>query len=481
MDKNKAEYEINLIDVFWEICMKWKQILVWMILFAFLAAGVSYVNNLNEIKAANQSTLKDKVSAEVIDLTSSEKDNVDLVLEYQNLYDSQLVYTTESLYMQLDANSLCKGTVSYYVNNHYQLEYPYISKKNNIGALVFGYANLFEEGQFIDSLGEILQIDDSQSVYAKELVKCTANQEDGTIMIDVLTDDEEKSKAIIALIEKTMEKAKDDFAMQIEEHDLLLLDETVNWIYDEDVLEKQKLQKEKLFSYASNLDTLESKLTDKEKSYVELCRSEKQLAQAQTEIVEPVTPKPSVSKKMTVMGMILGALLAIIVYFVKYVFNNKLRVEDAFERIFGVKVLGIVEKTDSKKGINSSVQRFLSRKRRASQRIFFKDEALELVAVSVKVMAKKMGYSKVFLTGAAMNHCEDDRVVELKAMLEKMGVELIVGNSVLYFADAFEELSDVGAVLFWEKAGESMYGEIEAEIQKCMSHKIDVIGAVVAE
>lgn len=481
MDKNKVEYEINLVDMFWEICMKWKQILVWTVIFAVLAAGLSYVRSANAINASSKQNKQEQISLESMELTALEKSNVDVFLEYQNLHDRQVEYTTQSLYMQLNANAFYKGTISYYVDNHFLVEYPQISKQNNIGALLTAYENLFIEDDFIAECGKILEVEDAKASYVTELLKCAADRTEGTFVVEVLADDEEKCQAIVALIEEAVKNKSAEMTRQIGEHDVELLNKTVALVYDDFMLDEQKNEKERLFSYASNLETLESKLTEKEKQYIEVYRNQKIAENAPEEPENDVVQKPTVSKKIALLGMIFGAFLAVVLYLVKYIFNNKLRVEDAFERIFGVKVLGIVEKEYAGKNFGLPIRKFLVRKRRASQRIFYKDEALELIAVSVKVMAKKMGYAKVYLTGAAMNGSVDDRVTELKKLLEKMDVELIVGSSVLYHADAFEDMTETGAVVLWEKAGESMYAEIEEEIQKCRNHKTDILGAVVAE
>ena len=56
MKKDIEDREINIVDMFWAICLRWRQILVAVIIFAVLAGSFSY---LKSAKAVEKVSLED--------------------------------------------------------------------------------------------------------------------------------------------------------------------------------------------------------------------------------------------------------------------------------------------------------------------------------------------------------------------------------------------------------------------------------------
>ena len=86
---NLEDMEINIKDWFCTVCLKWRSIIVMMLLFAILAGGYSYIKpQLEKAESGNESI---EISSDVIRLKN-----------YYDLQKSQQQYMQESPLMQMD-------------------------------------------------------------------------------------------------------------------------------------------------------------------------------------------------------------------------------------------------------------------------------------------------------------------------------------------------------------------------------------------
>lgn len=271
MEKNIAEREINLIDMFWAVCLKWRQMVLWAVIFAVLAGGASY---LKSAKAARQP--KEEISLEDFELDEDSMKNVNAYLEYKQMYGEQILYNDKASLMQLDASGFYRGVLTYYVDNHFVVEYPFISKTNNINALIEAYKAEFRTEEFTARLQELTGSDEKEISYVQELIDCNSKYGDmiantnntGILTISVYSDSEESCKALTELVKETMEAGRPSIAEKMESHDITLLEDNCDYIADSDLWKYQQENISKLSTYKANMDNMENKMTDAELSYV---------------------------------------------------------------------------------------------------------------------------------------------------------------------------------------------------------------------
>ncbi len=482
MEKNIAEREINLIDMFWAVCRKWRQMVLWAVIFAVLAGGVSY---LKSAKAARQP--KEEIALEDLELDEDSMENVNAYLEYKQMYGEQILYNDKASLMQLDAGGFYRGVVTYYVDNHYTVEYPLINKTNNINALIEAYKSEFRTEAFTARLQELTGSDEKEISYVQELIDCNSKYGDiipnmnntGVLTVFVYSDSEESCKALTELVKETMEAGRASIAEKMEAHDITLLEDNCDYIADSDLWKYQQENISKLSTYKANIDNMENKMTDEELSYVAAYEKEQMLEKEEQEETEE-TPQITISKKLVVVGFIGGGVLVFGIWALFYLLNRTLRLEDDFERIYDVKLLGnVVIKNETKKKWFGFIDSFIERMRHLNRRYFTEEEAVPMVAAGIKIGAGKLNVSRVYVTGAAFGKEEKQLIEQLKKELKKTDVELIAGKPILYDAEALEQSAEIGYVVLVERAGVSLYGEVAQEIEVCAHQGTKVLGAVV--
>ena len=106
---------------------------------------------------------------------------------------------------------------------------------------------------------------------------------------------------------------------------------------------------------------------------------------------------------------------------------------------------------------------------------------VEMIYVGVKLAAEKSNINSVYVTGAGLAENHTPLLDEVIAKLKKDGIEVEMGKSILYYAGALEQSVKVGNVLLLEKAGQSLYQEIQREIEICSQQELNLLGAVVVE
>lgn len=486
MEKNIAEREINLIDMFWAACLKWRQILLWAVIFALLAGGVSYLKNVRTAKKAAEPTV---VSLDEIELDEDSKNNANAYLEYKQIYADQIMYNVNAPLMQLDSNGFYRSIVTYYVDNHFVVEYPLVDKSDTTDAIVEAYKARLRSEEFTGKLKELVGSDEKISSYVKELIDCDNNYGktnmtvDGTgiMRISIYGADEQTCKGLAELVKEAISSGKATITEQLGEHDIALIEDCCEYMADIELLKYQQENVSKLSTYSNTIRDLKGKLTEDELSYIDVYEKEQAELEGETATEEEnISLKASVSIKYVVVGIVGGAALAFFVIVLMYLFNSRLRLEDDFEMIYGVKLLGsVIIKDEGKKKWFAFLDQFFIKMRHLNKHYFTEAEAVSMVAAGIKIGAKKFGTTKVFVTGAVVGKEEKSVIEQLKKELKKTGIELVQGKPILYDAEALEQSAEVGCLVLVERAGASLYDEVAEEIEVCMHQGAKVLGAVV--
>ncbi|MBQ5677091.1 MAG: hypothetical protein IIV45_18870, partial [Lachnospiraceae bacterium] len=304
----------------------------------------------------------------------------------------------------------------------------------------------------------------------------------GILTISISGLDKEMADALANIVKDAMNSGKGSVVQQLGEHDLVLLKDICIFKADADLLTYQKQNVEKLVAISTSMKNLEKDFTDAERACIEAYECE--LLSGENEIVESkaevVSAKATVSKKMILLGAFVGIILVAGMAAFMYLVNGKIRLEDEFENAYGVKLLGnVIIKGTGKKKVFGFLDAFINKFRHMNKHYFEEEEAISMVAAGIKIGAKKLEMSKVYLTGAAMGEKEKTVVKKLKKDLEKSGIEVVEGRPILYDAEALEKSAELGCVVFVECAGVSLYNEIADEIEICNHQGTKILGAVV--
>lgn len=487
MNKGVAEREINLFDMLWAVCQKWRSIVAAAVILAVLAGGFSYMKSAKAAHAAKEPVVV--TAADMYEgLTYEEQKTSDVYMNYKQTYDELTYYNENAPLMQLNANDFYKGEVSFYVDNFYVVEYPVIAKEDNTIAIVNAYKATVGTQEFAQNLVDILG-DVEKSSYALEMVDCEGlysgsnivedSPERGIFSVCFYAADEETCAQMRELVKESILAQKSELVKQFGKHEITVLQENVSPASSAELLEQQKVNSDMAYTCSNNMFNMSLKFSVNQKAYVEKALAEVN-ADVKAESEEEVASEaPGISLKLVVLGFLGGAFLMFALWALAYIFSNRLRLEDDFEQIFESKLLGNVSMTDKKKKWFAFIDRLFEKLRHFNKRYFETEDALDMVAANIRIAMQKAESKKVMVTGAVCGEDEKKVAEALADRLKKDGIEIVCTSPVLYNAEALEKLVETGCAVLVEKAEKSLYQEVAREIEICAQQEVKLIGTVV--
>ena len=488
MTGQEKERKISLLDMIWAICLKWRSMLLCAVVFAILAGGISYYKSSQSV-AASKAAIRNR---QIPTLDAASQRKMTTYLQYRDSLQILDDYVTNSYLMRLNPNDFYVGTLTYFVENHAGEN---VSGTDNAVAIVGAFQSALHDTAFLQ---EALGADEAQAPYVTEAIDFDASDRFNTsgsnsqqsisdaaehmLTIYAYADSQENCEKLIAKLQEKIEEQKSGIRESMGAFELVPVASSVNRKADNDLLSYQKINVERGNNYLQTIANMENAFSSAEKQYLAALDLEEELLTDNSKQTAILQAKPSVSKKLVIVGFVMGILAAAVVACAGYLLNTCLMAEDQFEELYGVKLYStVLTKEDGRKKWFSFLDRGIIRLRHMGRHYFEYEEAVEMAAANIRVYAKAHDISEIYVTGCAMGKKEEKIIQELQKGLYKAGVKLIAGKSVLYNAEALEKSVECGHVLFLESAGKSLYREIREEIEVCDRQNIKIMGAIVVQ
>lgn len=539
------EREINLVDLMIEILLHWRGIIALMLVGGILLGAFSYVRTsqsakaqaarIEELKAqleegpeegseANikfKDAIKGWMDNEEVDLESSmakwlnvkpseleeavgkqlEKEltetqinNVEYALYYEDLYADKLAYQEASVYTRMDPENIQRAELTFLVTSDdlersYNLERIYEDMVNNV-ELLAKLADIAEVP--VANVGEVYSLSRGSGGLMKG---------SDSFKITITHYDDNTCRVMAQTVIDFLNGKHDSMAAQLGEHEISVVNQTVGGVGISSVLTTQRNMVSELLSLESSIARTKAAFSDEEWYYYNLLTTGKvagnpyavkveEEAKAEGEEGEEdimsiinagVTVTPSVSVKYVVLGMILAAFVYVFVIFMLYVLNSKIRSTDNLQELYDIPQLGQIPGGGRDKKPFGFVDRWILALRYWNQRKFTPDEALNLAAVAVRMVAGKNALNTVCLVGCDLREKAQSACEEIRRILAQEGVEAQILNNVLYDAESMEKLYDAKGVVLVEKAGSTLYTEVAKELELLKRQDIGILGGIIVE
>ena len=161
-----------------------------------------------------------------------------------------------------------------------------------------------------------------------------------------------------------------------------------------------------------------------------------------------------------------------------YIFNTKVRASDELQQIYGIPQIGLVVKEPGKKLF---MDKWIDSLRNYGKRKFTAEQSMKLAFAAIKIAAVKNGQNSICLIGCNMNAGAGKVCESLKAALEEEQIRVTVLDNVLYDAEAMEKVDTMQGAVLVEKAGSTLYNEINDELALLKRQEILVLGGIIVE
>lgn len=490
------DMEINIKDWFCTICLKWRSIIVMMLLFAILAGGYSYIKpQLEKAESGNESI---EISSDVIRLKN-----------YYDLQKSQQQYMQESPLMQMDETKVNCLTLMYLVSLEDEGNGEDYQSVDKISALIAAYKNELTDAELQQKIArqtngilspeyvwELITVDDERdnginavqsidgSILSTQSHEVILPKQDSPCASRVFTVtikgfDDSFCQMVADCVQEKILEVTSELTEKVGKHTIQLISSSLEEIYDSELLIQRFDMLSKAQTVDTNITTMEKALTDEEKTYVEKVLSgevDTKIDNVKWSDVEGNVAEPFVSMKYVIIGLFVGAFLAAGFWSLIYIMSGKLHTADDLESMWGVKTYA--RKPAEKKLF--CVDKLIYEIKNKGVHLFKDEELIDVLKAETQILAEKQGLKRFFATGTDLSESDKQLMEKLQAAIAGTDLSLTVGSNAVYNPASMALLADADAVILLEQIGESSYAEICRELQQCAEKDIPVIGCVVS-
>ncbi len=547
------EREISLVDFLVEILLRWRRIVVCMLVGALLFAGLGYAqsakvvadrkaevdeaamkleklleerekqeaevqaesgqDNQNALQAGKTEAARGALRALERQMTENQMTenqiyNVDYVLTYEKLYEEELAYTESSVLMQMNPNQIFKAELTFHITSE-DMEKTY-----NLEKL---YEDIAVSGSLMEKLAQEL---DTKPAVIAELVgleRSSYSTIEGadTLQLYVRHSDENSCQKMAEGVIAYIDARHEELEKSAGRHEITLLEQSLTAVSDTAVLSHQKSHQTDLLSMRNTVLTNQKTFGRLEWRYYDIRKngqltelSERKIAEIEAEeakadktdadgepqlaledeiaaleklLAEGVNVTAGIRLQYIVPGILLAAFVYVFAIFLQYLFNNTVRATENLQELYGIEQLGQIPSEQEGKRLFGFVDQWILAIRDRNRRKFAETEALELAAVAAKMAACRLSMSTVYLLGCDLKEHSMQVCELLKEKLEADRLQVIILNNVLYDAAAMAQLAEARCAVLVEKAGSTLYKEIEQELELLKRQEIALLGGIVVE
>ncbi|MBR1649670.1 MAG: hypothetical protein IJ691_00730 [Lachnospiraceae bacterium] len=498
----REEREIDLFDMFIEVLLHWRGLIVAMIIGGLVLGGYSLYGSykanalaraakaaaeeqaaLNaenikaeeEIIAEEEKALEEAASA----LTETQIANVDSVIIQQKQLQQAEKYAEKSVLMNVDYNEVPKADITFKIGADGDRSYDIAKAYEDILTSSEMFKYVAEKCGMGSEVSECIGLDNKKS-------SNSTNYATDTDVIGVYVygaNTESCEKIADAFCKYAFDKAS-ELQLSLGEHVLSLVNKSVSTVYNKEIYDKQIANQNTIISLKKTIAAAVDAIKDEEKAYYELKTNavlrENEEAEEETETKpeEIVVPKISVDKKKFAIGLGGGLFVYALIICIGYIFNGKVKDSDDFERLFGIKTIGKIygagDKRANKKGIDSAIY---SLKRRGRKPIV-QSSAEKMVAINSAALASKEETKNVAIISGDFDAAGLIERIKETITTEEKNAEIF--ESLLYSSTEAQELKNVDSAIIVIRAKKSRYNETEEMLKILENRGIKILGGVMA-
>lgn len=466
----KEDILINFRDLLVHVLLRWRSILAVAVLLTFVAGGGKFWLDYREYQNALNAP-----TATAPTLSAIEQANVDNAFGYHKAYEAVVAYNKASPLMHIDYTAAPTTILNFAVqdDNSYNYAQAVQTVVREESATI-----LEAEGILADTNSSIIR--DSYELmgsdaapvadtaytapYLTELVTttvlyqtdaATAPREPVVLQVKVLGINEEFCREIADKLAASIRALPG----------CTLLDSRYYVAVDTGI----KTTQINNLNVANNLRTA-YKGAREALSSQESAALEKRIQGETSEGGAAQPAKPSVSKKILLLGFVAGGALMVVLYILGYLTDRRVKSPEDLQERFGLYHMGALPESGKSRFLDRFITGLFRKKSTLTA-----EEAHALTVEQLRLAAKN---GSVLITGSALTRQDAVRLQPLVAALKEVGVALSIVPCPLQDAAAMEALSKTGAVVLAEKERLSSYNNIYAVLELCQRLEIPVRGTL---
>lgn len=217
--------------------------------------------------------------------------------------------------------------------------------------------------------------------------------------------------------------------------------------------------------------------------------------QIKRDVVEPVEGEAEVESepivfedplssavKFAVVGMLGSAFFVCLIFCMSYVMSGRLQNESNFQKKFGMPLLGVIRKNQTKKKIFGFVDKWINRMEEGPCAKIPRNEQIKIAAVNVQSAIHRNSDEKIKRVMIVGTVASDDLIEICERIVEEIeDVTFSPYRQIVFHAVALKKLEYYDGVLFVEKMGETYEKLIKEEKKLADDRNVKVLGTIICQ
>lgn len=491
---------VTLGDLLSYIFLRWRLLLVYMIIFAVLAGAYACLKSYREVVAFNDTQQSEsdysQYESGLTDREIQEVKNVaDEYLVYEEAYTNYKKYESESLRMQLDPNAVPTKELIYRISGNGELvnvrnAYAEIIPNDAICKKILQETNWNIEKAYVKELITVTNPHmDSIVVEGNEIQLDNGNNASEMISISIISDSEENCETISNVVDQELNTITAELQDQFGEFTIQKISENYGEETNNDLLDDKEAYAVKMNNISTVMRNLEDSLSDAQQEYF-FALLDESLTELNDENVDSIVEEESeanapqmqyVNVKYIIVGAAGGAFLFLLYMLCRFLLNKHFISKYYITDDLNCPVLGVFSGKNQKKKFGNVIDRWIIKVFNKENDTFSEDKRLEMLCAGIKVMAQKGKIQKIYVTSSVDSKEVNELIQKLKEALPNNEVVFETGNSILYDAESLEKFVLTDGVIFIEQIGKSLLDEMYQETECCDKYGINNLGFVVVD
>lgn len=431
-------------DLFYAILRHWRSLLVGVLIITLLAGGYGYYRSYRAYQAAVD---PDEPAVTLEDPQALA--NATVAIRYARQYEEAARYLREAPRMQIDASAVPTRTLSYTVSGAHSraiaaLYQNYIGNQAPYDAILAALDGHYEVGDVMELVSVTITPDLQADV---------VNDEYALLTLQIVAPTETFCQTMADGMIRYMSELRQTVSNAVGQHSCRLSGDVYAVTRSAALRSAQQDAVANCQALHTSLNNARDTLTAEETAYFS-----QKIQMADEEELEPV--RPSVSKKLLLLGFAGGLVLLALVYAVKYLLDHRLKSRADLELRFSAPVFGVLPCPGKEK---RGLDRWLYQKLYPGRSALSREETEALIREQIVLLAAEDRSLAIYLTGTALTQEDMELLRQLAdAWRQEAGVTVQCISCPLQDAAAMKALENAGSVVLLETVGRSAYDDIYA-------------------
>lgn len=474
--EKKKDRDIRPVDIFRRILFSWRMIVCATIICMVAFSGLQYSKSKYDRQIRNEI---EEVS--LVDMLSEEEiEQVDSVLELSAWIVKRESYLENSIYMNLECDAVDKVVLVYYVSVENREEYDADMLQETITNYISSYITYVEYGGIQHELYEAVGRE-IEEAYLLELISAenTPSGSNEQFLITVMGESAEQAQMLATEVDRLIKGYQATVDRSVGNHMLSLVDQYSFVTMDKEVESKQADVRVQLEERKAKIKLEVAELSDIQQAVYNMGSMEagQNILDRDDTATQSIVPAPHLSVKVALIGGVMGAFLACIWVALRVILASKLNNIDDVQKMYGIRVLGIMNKQASKKWflpeVDSWIESILCNDK------WTLEEQQELILANIRATCKRENVQNLVITSVC--HFNEKEIMMINYIIQELNKNAISGDykeNIICNIDAFERSVKVGNIILVEKENMTKYNMLEKEVARCMEQEINVLGVI---